>query len=214
MTNSYPLKWPDGWPRNKKLNHYGTQFKTTLDKSRSRLYFEMEKLNSSSVVISSNLELTMRGEFRGDKARMQISDPGVAVYFSRRGKQYVMARDAYNNVFDNFHSIVLAVEALRSLERHGGGQMLEKAFDGFTALPEPGNASHRRPWWKVFDLPSDPATALQCSSRLDKMMLLDHCEKIYRRLAMAVHPDRPGGSHDQMAELTAAITKAREVLNP
>lgn len=35
----------------------------------------------------------------------------------------------------------------------------------------------------------------------------------YRRRAQAAHPDRPGGSHDEMARLTVAMRQAEQELS-
>lgn len=119
----------------------------------------------------------------------------------------VMARDAFDSVHDNLRSVGLAVEHLRGLERHGGATMMERAFEGFMALPEPGNASHARPWWKVFDFQQDPSNV----GPTGKAATLAGCEAAYRSKAKAAHADT-GGSHDQMVELNAAIAQARKVL--
>lgn len=88
---------------------------------------------------------------------------------------------------------------LRGLERHGGATMMERAFEGFMALPEPGNASHRRQWWQALGY-SDP-----------EGLTYTECRERYRELARERHPDS-GGTHEQMAELNAAIEEARRVL--
>lgn len=43
----------------------------------------------------------MDGQPRADRARVQIADPGVALYFMLRGRQMVMARDAYTMPMGN-----------------------------------------------------------------------------------------------------------------
>jgi hypothetical protein len=48
-----------------------------------------------------------------------------------------MACDRFDNAAANMRSLGLAIEAMRQLERHGGGAMMEKAFSGFVALPPP-----------------------------------------------------------------------------
>ncbi len=57
---------------------------------------------------------------------------------------------------------------------------------GFQALPAPGSAS----WWSVLQVDAN-ATA-------------DQIEAAFKRLARERHPDRPGGSHDMMADLNRA----------
>ncbi len=36
-------------------------------------------------------------------------------------------------------SLTISIEGLRQMERHGGAHMMERAFDGFAALPPPDN---------------------------------------------------------------------------
>jgi len=44
----------------------------------------------------------------------------------------------------------MAIEGLRQMERHGGAVMLERAFDGFAALPPPEDC------WSVLGLAHIP----------------------------------------------------------
>ncbi len=125
MAESYPLHWPEGWartPDHKRVS--GGRFNTTFDRARSELSKELRLLGAASVVISSWLPLRRDGMPYSDQARRRLDDPGVAVY-------------AYTNVHDNLRSIGLAVAHLRGMERHGGGQMMERAFEGFAQLAAP-----------------------------------------------------------------------------
>jgi len=203
MTSAYPLSWPEGWKRttDSARKNYGP-FKTTFDKARRDLYDELRKLGAKHVTVSSNIPLRLDGQPRADQARRSIADPGVAVYFELRGRRMVMARDAFTSVHDNLRSIGLGIEHLRGLERHGGATMMERAFEGFAALPEPGNASHRRKWWQVLGFTAEPTPGDNG---------YDYAEAKFRELARTAHPD-VGGSHEQMAELNAAIAEARKVL--
>src|SRR5688572_14596809 len=139
MTYSYPLEWPEGWERTpthkrQEMRQNRLTFPQILDKT----YLELERLKARDVVISSWLDANLRGLPYAEKARRQLEDPGVAVYFSYRKKSMVMARDAYYTVADNLNSLRLAIQYLRGLERHGGGTMMDRAFDGFLKLPAPG----------------------------------------------------------------------------
>lgn len=203
MTQAYPLAWPDGWPRTPEYRRSATsRFSTTLDRARRQLLDEMHRLGAAGVVISTNLPLRADGQARSDVARYKIGDPGVAVYFVLRRKRMVMARDAYANVYDNLRSIGHAIAHLRGLDRHGGAQMMERAFEGFAALPPPTGTPRARAWREVLGLNGldGPAFAV-----------LAGAEAAYRTQARAAHPDS-GGSHDHMAELNTAIAAARAEL--
>src|SRR5262249_40511750 len=64
----------------------------------------------------------------------------------------VMVCDRFTSVAGNIRSLTLAIEGLRQLDRHGGGRMLEKAFDGFKALAPPNWKKH---WREVFSVKPD-----------------------------------------------------------
>lgn len=198
MTDAYPLAWPEGWPRTHSgQRKSGSNFARRDYASTIRgLREQLRLMGAEQVVISSNVPIRADGMPYADAARRRIDDPGVAIYFRRRGRPFAMARDAYERPEHNLRSLTLAIEALRQLERHGGGTMLEKAFEGFTALPAPGA---KRPWRE----------ALTIGGQVP--MTLSAAETAYRQLARAHHPDN-GGSHERMAELNAAIAEARREL--
>jgi len=195
VTFQTPLKWPQGWERSAPIGRMGSasQFKASLDKTADRLYHELGLFRARDVVISSDLPLNMRGQPYSNQARMKRGDPGVALYFTRNTRQYVMARDVYDNVQDNLHSLLLAIEGLRQMERHGGGTMLERAFEGFQALPDQSN-------WRV----------VLGFTRDDTVTLAD-AERHYREGAKLCHADS-GGSHEAMVKLNVAIAQARQEL--
>ena len=194
MTQAYPLQWPEGWQRATWASRKrGGRFITTYTKTMSRLQREVRLLGATGLVVSSNLPLRSDGMPRADVARYKIEDPGVAVYFMRDKKQLVMASDVFESVYDNLHRITLALEHMRGLERHGGGTMLERAFEGFQALPDQSN-------WR----------ALLGFKREDVVTLAD-AEARYREGAKRCHADT-GGGHEAMVKLNVAIAQARQEL--
>lgn len=215
MTTAYPLTWPFGWARTKvreparfhgTTRHYydgggssARKIDLTISEARKRLWRECERLGvgENDFVISSNVPLRMDGMPRSDVRR--VDDPGVAVYFKLKGKDRVLACDRWLNVADNIAAIAKHIEAIRGIERWGVGT-IEQAFTGYTALPAPGNGGHR-PWRDVLQPGAPPVAAW---SR-------EVAETAYRRLLAERHPDR-GGSHEQAAELNAAIEVARQEL--
>lgn len=200
---AYPLQWPDGWPRTPDDQRSSTsQFKTTFGRALYLLRYELQQLGAGNVVISSWLPLRRDGLPREDQARRNLPDPGVAVYFTRRRQQLAIARDAFTTVHDNLRSLGLAIEAMRALERHGGGQMLERSFAGFTALPPP------RSCWEILGIGPD-ATAV-CLG--DPQLGADLIGAAFRRRAAICHPDREGGSTEAMAELNRARDDALALL--
>jgi hypothetical protein len=106
-----------------------------------------------------------------------------------------MACDHWTRVEDNIAALAAHIECLRGIERYGVGTV-EQAFRGYMALPAPMTLG--RPWQEILNLTGRVSLA--------------EAEDRYRKLATAMHPDRPGGSHAAMAALNNAIKQAREAL--
>jgi hypothetical protein len=139
-------------------------------------------MGGRGLIISSNAELRRDGR---PYARSVVTDPGVAVYFTRKKQQLCFACDQWETVDENLWAITKTIDALRGIERWGSGDMMERAFTGFTALPSPEQ------WWQVLGFDHSRPSAEQIQER-------------YRELALQHHPDREGGSHDVMARINAA----------
>lgn len=199
MTTSYPLAWPPGWPRTarRELINGKSRWSSggkpwTFDAARRALAEELDRHDANGVVLSTNYELRLDGAPRaGGKVP---DDVGIAVYFIRKGRQVVMARDAYDRAEENIRSLTLALKAMRAIEEHGGSLMMDRAFEGFLAI-----GTGPRHWREVFGYPA--------SIRVDRADV----DARFRELARERHPDR-GGSDSMMAELNAARDAAlREV---
>jgi hypothetical protein len=195
VTVAYPLAWPEGWPRtppaqrmdgDRKFHRAGGQ-SWTFAKARDALLEEIGRHGVMTCVISTNFPLDRR--FLAVEGKRRPEDEGVAVYFQRKGRPIVMACDRYHDAEGNMRSLALALEALRQLERHGGGVMMERAYEGFTALPAPPR------WWQILGVAPDAGPA--------------EIEAAYRAKAKAAHPDA-GGSEAAMAELNAARDQGRK----
>jgi hypothetical protein len=159
----------------------------------TRVYQQLHSFGipEHKVIISSDLRLRLDGKPYSDQATGSM-DPGVAVYWQDGKQQRCMAIDRYTRIADNLAAIAATIEAMRAIERHGGAVILERAFQGFAALPAP------RPWWQVLELADHHATRAQ---------IMD----AHRRLAMKHHPDR-GGDADAMADINWARDQGLEQL--
>lgn len=192
MTAAYPLTWPDHIPRRKGLREAG-QFRTTLAGAVSNVKDSLKRFATDSgkplgdVVISSNVTL---GESKP-------ADPGVAVWFTWDGLSVCIPVDRYSKVEANLQAIHHIIEARRIELRHGTLALVRATFTGFQALPAPAAT---RSWREVLGIiTSGPVTA-------------ENVTAAFRRLAVTMHPDKPGGSHEAMAELVRARDAAlREV---
>jgi hypothetical protein len=209
MTEAYPLSWPAGWPRTPLgQRERGYQFKQGVNPSgygkgfvtfavaRDKLYVELDRLGARQVIISTNHKPDVRG--LPIESKRKVEDDGVAVYFQFKGRSMTMACDRFDNAAANMRSLGLAIDALRQLERHGGGTMMDRAFEGFTALPPPTTSKRR--WQDVFNFAPGAAVSPEMLTRR------------YKELILTAHPDTAEGSHDKMTELNVAYGDARQEL--
>lgn len=104
----------------------------------------------------------------------------------------VMAIDIYYRVRDNIAAVAAALEALRAIERHGGSQVMEKAFTGFDALAAPDTF--------------DPHAVLGLKPGASR----EDIEAKFRALSMVHHPDRGGNADafDKLVKARAALVSA------
>lgn len=147
MTEAYPLAWPPGWPRHEGDYDSDTRFKGPTfqwDRVYRGLKEELRRIGATDVVVSTNQPL--RGDGAPYAQQRNIRDVGVAVYFMRNGKALVMAQDRFWSIIGNMRSLTMAIEGLRQMERHGGATMMERAFDGFLALPPADDC------WKILGM--------------------------------------------------------------
>ena len=192
--SAYPLTWPVGWKRTPPTQRIRA---LTVADAVGRLLGELGRLGvpDYNVIISTDVRTRLDGLPYSNQAEPQ--DPGAAVYWkTRKGEERSMAIDRYTRVADNIAAIAATIEAMRAIERHGGAEILERAFLGFQALPPPINGA--RPWHEVLGV--DPAASL------------DAAEVSYRIRAKNLHPDMTGGDADKMAELNEAIRQARQTV--
>lgn len=146
-------------------------------------------VDRQDVIISTNVRTRLDGLPRSGEREPE--DSGAAVYWREtpNSPMRCMAIDRYTTVADNLAAIGATLEAMRAIERHGGAEILERAFTGFAALP----ASTEPHWSEVLDLPEDAS--------------VDQIQTTFRSLARTAHPDA-GGSPEQMQRLNMARDRA------
>lgn len=198
MIAAYPLQWPAGWPRTKPLAIKHAKFNKrgrdlTVTDGVNRVIAELIRMDvdRQDIVVSTNVRTRLDGLPRSGER--EPDDRGAAVYWqNRKGEKRVMAIDQYSQVADNLGAIAATLDAMRAIERHGGAQILDRAFSGFTALPAP---SSKRTWREVMNYGFE---------KVERDLVM----KRYRQLASELHPDKPTGSHAAMAELNQARAEA------
>lgn len=173
---------------------YAGKSRVSVNDSIQRIAYELERLGvpDGDVIISTNVPTRLDGLPRSDRA--EPADPGVAIYWKLKGKSQCMAIDRYDRVADNLAAMAATLEAMRAIERHGGGSILERAFIGFAQLPSA--IVTQRPWRVVLSIPDD------------EIPTADYINERFRVMARLRHPDTTAGSHDAMTELNAARAAA------
>jgi hypothetical protein len=224
MTKAYPLQWPTGWKRtefaqrerarfNKGEWHYASNRENgsqpswlqkrdlTINDGTQRVLNALRILGveEGDSIISTNLQPRLDGRPRSGQS--EPADPGVAVYWERAGDKSAkcMAIDRYDRVADNLAAVAATLEAMRAIERHGGAQILDRAFTGFTALPAPGQTSVKG-WREVLGFEADAIPT--------------HAEVLerYRRRRSEVHPDKGAENADAWHAVQTAYELARAEL--
>lgn len=214
MISAFPLAWPEGWKRTPTHQRKSATFSKgervyssqpgggstvrhrdlTVADGVERVLTELSRMgiDRQDVVISTNVRTRLDGLPRSGEPKP--SDPGAAVYWeTAKHERRVMAIDRYDDVADNLSAISLTLAAMRSIERHGGAPILERAFTGFDALPDPNNRS----WRDVLGVKDSHD--------------LGEVRTAYRRLAGENHPDR-GGNEARMADINRAWEDAQQAL--
>ena len=179
ITEAYPLQWPSEYKRT--IYSKGSQFgvgyeKPNIGKGRDRIISELKLFGATNIIISSNLKLRLDG-FPYANQR-QPNDKGVAVYFTYKKAQKVMACDTYDKVGCNLWGISKSITALRGLKRWGCTSIVDKAFKGFTAIPE----TTERSWWEILEV-------VECASA-------EEIKKAYRKQCKITHPDIVGDDYN------------------
>lgn len=186
----FPLQWPETWPRSKRRERSGFRV-ASFARTRSGVFRHLELMGAIHVVITSNLPQRLDG-MPYDAA---VDDPGIAVYWREVNgggtRERVIACDRWDRARDNLHAIELSLGALRGLERWGSTEIVQRAFEGFAALPPAGHE-----WRAIFP---------GCRT-------LDEVKLAFRRAASEAHPDRHGGNDAEMVRLNTAYAAAKAEL--
>ncbi len=130
---------------------------------------QVQLFGGSDLIISSNLELRLDGNPRSNQK--QPTDRGVAIFFKRGGQDMALACDIYTTVEDNLWALCRTLDALRQIERDGSPSLINRAFRGFAALPDP----EKREWWEVLNVHKNATDA--------------EVRAAYIQLARQYHPD-------------------------
>jgi hypothetical protein len=208
---SYPLCWPEGWKRTRgqerKFGHFNKTTREytpggnswskkrdlTVSDGVDRVLSELTRFGADrqDIIVSTNVRTRLDGMPRSGER--EPDDPGAAVYWKTPGDPMrCMAVDRYTTVADNLAAIAATIEAMRAIERHGGAQILDRAFTGFAALPEKATS----PWRNVLGFADS-------NGRSSVSVTPDEVKQRYREMVRTAHPD-VGGDAEEFRRLTEA----------
>lgn len=89
---AFPLAWPDGWVRTRPQDQrVRSSWKRTANQYREELFKELDRSKVKNVVISTMVQLNMRGQMQPG---IEPRDVGVAIYFSVPVKEDFRWQDA------------------------------------------------------------------------------------------------------------------------
>jgi hypothetical protein len=184
----FPLDWPADHKRNNRWTISRSRFQVTsiIECSRSILR-RAESMDFANVVISSNMPLRRDGlPYSTGREPM---DCGVAVWWTHRTREQVIACDRWYTAGENVRAIELSLDAMASLDRWGASQIVERAFAGFEALPPPSAS-----WREVFG---------------EELETFEQVKKQYRVAMQTAHPDK-GGTALAAATINNAFEEAKK----
>jgi hypothetical protein len=184
---AYPLHWPHGYKRTQ--YRIRSRFEQTMDKAQRFMRDEITRIGGKDLIVSTNIPVRKDGGLYADWVNKKIDDPGVAIYFKYKGKNISMCCDQYERIWENIYALGKGIEALRGMERWGVSDFLERAFTGFTALPEA--AAEQTP---------EEILGVTRSASYSEI------HKAYLAKAKEMHPDA-GGSVEEFQKLKNAYDK-------
>jgi hypothetical protein len=171
---AYPLKWPLGYKRTLPADRVSSNFKQTMDKAQRLLREEVRRMNGEDLIVSTDLRYREDGMLYASEMKRKSIEPGVAIYFKYKGKDVAMCCDKYVTIWENIYALAKGIDALRGMERWGVSEFMDRAFAGFTAIPEKSEGN----FWGILGI--DPTN--------DE----DVIRKAYLTEAKKHHPDRGG----------------------
>ncbi len=199
MIEAYPLQWPIGYKRTDPYRRFRSQFKQSMDRAQQFLHDEIKRIGGSELIVSTNIPVRKDGMLYSDWMSRKIDDPGVAIYFKYKNRDILMCCDQYTAVWENVYALGKGIEALRGMERWGVSDFIERAFTGFTALPEK-IVINQKSIWEILGLSFKPESTVQI-------------HQAYKQQVKKVHPDINGGSAVAFHELQQAYEIALSHFN-
>jgi hypothetical protein len=187
-----PLTWPEGWKRTKTKAR--SRFKSpSIAAATNFVIEELGRMGIGSWNIIISTDLVLRRDGLPYSSQKTPDDVGASVWWKDKNDvRRVIALDKYDRIADNIHAIGKTIEAMRGIERWGSGEILERTFTGFNALPGPDHVVGRS-WRDVLCYYGDD---------------LQEAREAYMVARYDAHPDQ-GGTDTAFHEVTQAWEQAQ-----
>lgn len=192
MIEAFPLHWPFGYKRTK-FRKQSIFKQSQLDKIQILLRAELGRMSATNVIISSNIPLRRDGGLYSEYLAKKMEEPGIAVYFKHKEQDVVICCDQYEYPWENMYALAKGIEALRSMNRWGVSEFMERAFTGFKALPERAEQA----WYDVLGI--------------ERMANASQIKDAYRKMVQVHHPDA-GGTTEMFNRINSAYQQGLKSL--
>lgn len=192
------------WPGEKTKERQGSPFRSSYVQTLDLLESELIQLRAREIVLQAFISWN---DLRNDglpKSNAAFGDPGVILTFESKHGALSYPCDRYADWQANLRAIALSLEALRAVNRYGVTRRAEQ-YQGWRQLAPASDQP----------FPDKEAAAIYLSghaggstSAWREMLPTENAplrQEAYRRAAAKLHPDKPGGSHDEFIKLQAAL---------
>lgn len=174
------------WPKKQTTDRKRSPFRSSIEKTKETLDFELWELDARNVVLQVYLD---RSQLRLDgmpRAGANPASPGVIVSFDSKNGPMSLPCDQFDRWTDNLRAIALALEALRKIDRYGVTQSGEQ-YRGWQALPQPETIERM--------IPTVEAAMKFLRSLVTTSAGMPWAD-VVRRAQFITHPDRGGDPDD------------------
>lgn len=197
---SYPLLWPNGYPRTEKwAKSVNQSFKIglTMQEALTFLYDELKELGANKAMLYTDYENIEHPR----NIRRIGSDNGAALRVEIQGHIYQLACDRWVAVEQNIYALHLALRNLRSIVLWGVGN-IENVFGGYTA----GNGA--QPSVACSDVAPVAMEEWRQILGLGPTATLDDAQAVYRRRAKNF-----ANNQEELMKLNLAMDEATKALS-
>jgi hypothetical protein len=188
--DKFPLSWPQGYPETEQRQE--SKFICTFAQARNGIFTQLDRLGVNEFFISCNVKRNKAGQLV--EGRLIYDNPGVAVYFTYKNEERVIACDKWKYIHENMRAVEKTIEAIRALERWGCSDIITRAMGNMKALAENAGSSNGA-WWLILEV-EQTATAAEI-------------KEAHRRLSKLYHTDnRITGDKDKFIRVQSAFQQA------